>query len=160
MTSASCFFLIVAFCASFSFIQCQNYNKFKDKHIVEDQAQINCNITIKDRQINKDSCRFRNTFIHDTNGRKIRELCSPYVRSTLVPSDSALALTDCKLLKSRSSSPSSGCSYNQTEVKGVVYVTCENQLPVHFERFELSFAVHCTPCLWTLSLFILFRYLF
>ncbi|CAJ0966653.1 unnamed protein product [Ranitomeya imitator] len=151
------FIFIAAILASISIIQCQNYKTFVEKHIVEDQAKINCNITIKDRNINKDSCRYRNTFIHDTDARKIREMCSRHVASTVVSSDGSLTLTDCKLLKSPSAM---GCSYNQAVVKGVVYVTCERQVPVHFVRFEPGFAAQCAPCIWTLGLLLILGYLF
>lgn len=152
MASSSGIFLCVAILASISFIQCQNYKTFMEKHIVEDQAKINCNSTIKERNLNKNSCRFHNTFIHDTDAKKIREACSSHETSTVVSSGRTLTLTDCKLLKSQSAT---GCSYNQTGVKGVVYVTCERQVPVHFVKFEPSFATQCAPCIWTLSLLIL-----
>lgn len=154
MASSSCFFLFVAILAIISVIHCQNYKKFVEKHIVEDQAKINCNSTIKKRNLNKDSCRFHNTFIHDTDARKIREACSSHETSTIVSSGATLTLTDCKLLKSQTAP---GCSYNQTAVKGVVYVTCERQVPVHFVKFEPSLATQCAPCILTLSLLILLR---
>ncbi|KAG9487242.1 hypothetical protein GDO78_007226 [Eleutherodactylus coqui] len=166
MVSSSWFLSIVAIFASIPSIQSQNYRTFLDKHIVEDNAKINCNMTIKDRNLNRDSCRIRNTFIHDSNAKKILDVCAPYESSTIVPSGRLLTLTDCKLLRSPSATT---CSYSQTGVKGVVYVTCEKQRPVHFVKFEKGtepdpeptpkpgFAAQCAPCIWTLSLLVFLR---
>lgn len=146
------FFLFAIF-GSLSIIRCQNYNTFKDKHIVQDQENINCNLTISERKLNKNSCRFHNTFIHDTDARKMRSMCSSHVSSTVVSSGS-LKLTDCKLLKSQSA-PS--CAYNQKGMTGIVYVTCENRVPVHFVKFEESSSPSWSSCIWNLILLILLK---
>ncbi|KAG8455548.1 hypothetical protein GDO86_001664 [Hymenochirus boettgeri] len=127
----------------------QNFNMFMEKHIVPEKGNINCNVTIKERNIrNRNECRPRNTFIHDTNGKIVRDLCSGIVSSTVVSSKEPLALTDCRMLKGSLRPPN--CAYNQTEEMGTIYITCENNYPVHFVRFEASFSASYCQCFFNL----------
>nr|DBA22654.1 TPA: hypothetical protein GDO54_013668 [Pyxicephalus adspersus] len=146
--------LFLGILGSFSIIECQNFNTFKEKHIIQDEEKINCNLTISDRKLNRNACRYHNTFIHDTNARKLRDMCSPYVASTNVASRGSLKLTDCKLQKS---SDSTNCAYNQKGLAGIVYVTCENRVPVHFVKFQENSSPSWTVCVWKLALFFLLK---
>ncbi|NP_001081925.1 amphinase-4-like S homeolog isoform X1 [Xenopus laevis] len=123
----------------------QNINAFMEKHIVKEGAETNCNQTIKDRNIRfKNNCKFRNTFIHDTNGKKVKEMCAGIVKSTFVISKELLPLTDC-LLMGRTARPPN-CAYNQTRTTGVINITCENNYPVHFAGYKSSFCASYSPC--------------
>ncbi|XP_018413689.1 PREDICTED: sialic acid-binding lectin-like [Nanorana parkeri] len=132
----------------------RNYNKFMEKHIVQDEENINCNLTISNRKLSSNNCRYHNTFIHDTNAKKIRAMCSPYTSPQVVSSSGSLRLTDCKLVKSPSATH---CAYHQKGIRGIVYVTCENHVPVHFVRFHESSSPSWFPCIWNLVLLILLK---
>ncbi|XP_063312565.1 angiogenin [Pelobates fuscus] len=153
-------FITLGIILSFSvFCQCQNLKSFMEKHIVQDHAKINCNVTIKDRNLKfRNECRRRNTFIHDTNGIQIKELCSNIIGPKEVISDMSFKLTDCKLLKGSPNPP--GCEYSQKSENGKVQITCENNSPVHFVTFVLSSGVSWSPCILTILATILLRELF
>ncbi|KAM8960635.1 amphinase-1-like [Pelodytes ibericus] len=149
MSPASSLFVTLGILLSFSVVsQCQNYKSFMEKHIVQEKASINCNITIKDRNLrNRDECRRRNTFIHDTNGKQVREMCSNIVASEVVVSENIFKLTDCKLQRGSPNPPR--CGYSQTSENGVIHITCENHYPVHFVTYKSSFGVSWPPCALT-----------
>ncbi|OCU01551.1 amphinase-1 [Xenopus laevis] len=123
----------------------QNINAFMEKHIVKEGVETNCNQTIKDRNIRfKNNCKFRNTFIHDTNGKKVKEMCAGIVKSTFVISKEPLPLTDCLLMGRTARLPN--CGYNQTRTTGIINITCENNYPVHFAGYKSGFCASYSPC--------------
>uniref|UniRef100_A0A8C5QVZ0 Ribonuclease A-domain domain-containing protein n=1 Tax=Leptobrachium leishanense TaxID=445787 RepID=A0A8C5QVZ0_9ANUR len=136
--------------------QCQNVKSFMEKHIVQDNAEIICNDTIRNRNLrNRDGCRPRNTFIHDTNGHRIKGLCANIIESTVIISDMSFKLTDCKMQKGTQRPPN--CAYKQKGETGKIHITCERNNPVHFVTFDVSFGVSWSPSILFVVALILLR---
>uniref|UniRef100_A0A8C5WJ98 Ribonuclease A-domain domain-containing protein n=1 Tax=Leptobrachium leishanense TaxID=445787 RepID=A0A8C5WJ98_9ANUR len=146
MSPASLLTLGILICFSAT-SQCQDLNSFLKKHIVQDNDSIVCDEIIKARNIIlNNNCKSKNTFIHDTDGHRVKAMCANITKSTKVASDIPFNLTDC-ILKSESLPPPN-CAYNQKNEKGKIYITCENHYPVHFDKFLLSgFGVSWTPAI-------------
>eukprot|EP00079_Xenopus_tropicalis_P009919 XP_002934327.1 PREDICTED: amphinase-4-like [Xenopus tropicalis] len=160
MVRVSSFLLTLCIVLSFCLpSNTQNINAFMEKHIVKEGVETNCNQTIKDRNIRfKNNCKFHNTFIHDTNGKKVKEMCSGIVKSTFMISKEPLPLTDC-LLMGRTAKPPN-CAYNKTITTGFINITCENNYPVHFAGYKLSYCASYSPCALTLiAVFLLSQFL-
>uniref|UniRef100_A0A6I8SGN9 Ribonuclease A-domain domain-containing protein n=1 Tax=Xenopus tropicalis TaxID=8364 RepID=A0A6I8SGN9_XENTR len=112
----------------------QKYKDFKKKHIL----QINCNQIIDQRNIwinNNKNCKPLYTFI-DANVIEVQKMCQGIVESDHVLSEGPLHLTVCSLIKEKSAKPPN-CFYNEGHQNKRINITCENNLPVHFNRWAL-----------------------
>uniref|UniRef100_A0A8C5QRX7 Ribonuclease A-domain domain-containing protein n=1 Tax=Leptobrachium leishanense TaxID=445787 RepID=A0A8C5QRX7_9ANUR len=110
--------------------QCQNLNSFLEKHVVSENADITVTDIIRNRNIRSgNNCKKKNTFIHDTNGLRVKELCSKLAEKKDVKSEFCLPLTH-GILQNNSAKPPD-CIYVQKVIFGKIHITCENKEPVH-----------------------------
>ncbi|XP_029437762.1 ribonuclease pancreatic-like [Rhinatrema bivittatum] len=117
----------------------QNYDKFKKKHIDASGRSINrnyCTEIIRRREIKgqRGKCKVHNTFIRVSEDEILRE-CHGRQDNINITSERPYNLIDCRhSSKRRERWPN--CTYNTTQnLKHRICITCEENEPVHFQRF-------------------------
>ncbi|XP_038226107.2 ribonuclease [Dermochelys coriacea] len=114
------------------------YKKFLRQHVDYPRtaildARTYCNQMMQRRGMTSPVCKFTNTFVHASTD-SITTICGPGgtpVSGNLRDSTASFAITTCRLQGGSQRPP---CNYNGGTSTQRIHITCEGELPVHYDR--------------------------
>ncbi|XP_025028429.1 ribonuclease pancreatic-like [Python bivittatus] len=115
--------------------QGQTWANFQRKHIDYPKSKAPnpnayCNRLMKMRQMTEKHCKIHNTFINNAP-ENVQQMCQGSGSHSVIDSRVAYPMIDCHYLDGK---PPNDCEYQGTQQVKHICVTCENNLPVHFNQ--------------------------